>query len=360
MDIKVGTTLKIKNLDAHVIGMIVYENTHDNCKKWTEYRLDTPSGEKWLSIDEEYGEYSISEITLNKRNKSLQRWKKVDSGHQVVVKARGDVDVSFGDAADFIEYEDESEENIYSVEKWDDGEEYSNGRYINIEDIIVTGFKKVPIRIDTIINLSYCLFILGLLFFMIISSSISNLPKKIRPFLKSSNEFEYVSSVTGKGREKADVYKYKGDGYINTTDYVAERIINGIEGQTESVTQQDDKDDGDIAIVTKREYCLIYHPEDAPKEVYVQISNRKYNYSSDNAPYKGSNRTTHWYRSHYYSSSYSSDSKKYSGTHSSYESYDGETIGNIGNGKYDSYSKSVRQASINSRESSGGGLGGGK
>ena len=136
---------------------------------------------------------------------------------------------------------------------------------------------------------------------------------------------------------------------------VAKDIINGIEGQTQSVTQEDDMADATIAIVTDKEYCLIYHPEDDASLVYVQISNRKYNYASDNSPYKSSSSTTRWYRSHYYSSSYSSDSSTYKSTPSAYSSYGGDTIHDIGNGYYDSYSSSVRQSSINSRKSSSGG-----
>ncbi|HBR04691.1 MAG TPA: DUF4178 domain-containing protein, partial [Lachnospiraceae bacterium] len=43
-----------------------------------------------------------------------------------------------------------------------------------------------------------------------------------------------------------------------------------------------------------------------------------------------------------------------------YTSYSGDTVHNIGNGYFDSYSSSVRQSSINSRNSSSGGVSSGK
>ena len=105
--------------------------------------------------------------------------------------------------------------------------------------------------------------------------------------------------------------------------------------------------------------AAIYHPEDNAEKVYVQVSKRKYNYTSDNAPYKSSDSDTTWYRSHYYSSSYSADSSTYHSP-SAYTSYSGDTVHNIGNGYFDSYSSSVRQSSINSRNSSSGGVSSGK
>ena len=59
MNIKVGSILKIKNVEAHVIGWITYKNTYDGNKTWTEYRLMTNRGEVWLSMDDFYSEYSV-------------------------------------------------------------------------------------------------------------------------------------------------------------------------------------------------------------------------------------------------------------------------------------------------------------
>lgn len=181
--------------------------------------------------------------------------------------------------------------------------------------------------------------------------------KSVGKYLKNSSYYEYETSITGQENQKADVYEYYTS---SSTDQVAMDIIDGIDGETESVTQKDDLSDEEIAIVTKKEYCLIYHPEDDSNKVLIQVSSRKYNYTSDNSPYRCSHANTIWYRNHYYSSSYTSDSSSYKNTPSAYTMYDGSTIHNIGNGYFDSYSNSIRQASINSRNSSSGGISSGK
>lgn len=356
MDIKVGSILNVDGLEAHVIGWIRYKNTHDGNKTWTEYRLKTNKGERWLSIDEVYKEYSISWPANGIRGKVGPEWHEVDKGHQVVVAHQGDVDVDNGEAADFVEFEDKTEEKTLSVETWSDGTEYSLGEYLDLDEIKIIGYKK-PKNPNTFAYLMVFAFIAVYMLIDVIGI-IMSAPKSVSKYLKSDAKYEYVTSITGNEKQKADVYQYMD--VIVTTDNVAKDIIKGIEGYTESVTQKDDLEDSDIAIVTKKEYCLIYHDEEDPEKILVQVSNRKYNYTSDNTPYKSSSSTSHWYRSHYYSSSYSSDSGTFSHTPSAYTSYSGDTIHNIGNGYFDSYSSSVKQSSINARNSSSGGLGGGK
>ena len=203
----------------------------------------------------------------------------------------------------------------------------------------------------------FIVFFAVILSFVVISV-MTNLPNKsISKYVKNSSLYTYETSITGQEKQKADVYEF----YTSVkTDYVAQDIINGIEGYTQSVTQKDDQDDAEIAIVTDKEYCLVYHAEDDADHVYVQVSSRKYNYTSNNAPYRCSDSDLRWYRSHYYSSSYNSDSVTYKNTPSAYKMYDGDTIHNIGNGYFDSYSSSIRQQSINRRNSSSGGISSGK
>lgn len=357
---KVGTKLNINGLEGVVIGYIEYANPQDGNKNWVEYRLRTPKGECWLSCDEIYNEYSISWPANHVRGNIGPEWHKVDEGIQIVRSYAGDVDVDPGERADFIEYEDAEEEHTLSVEMWEDGTEYSAGKYIERQEIFVTGYEEPKRRTDTIEQISKILGIMFAVFvvFCMFGGMFSGIgTKKISKYLKNSTFYTYETSVTGNENQKADVYKYYVSG---TTDEVARSIIDGIEGQTESVTQKDDVTDEEIAIVTEKEYCLVYHPEDDAGKVYVQVSPRKYNYTSDNAPYRSSSSTTKWYRSHYYSSSYSSDSSSYSKTPSAYSMYSGDTVHNIGNGYFDSYSNSVRQSSINSRRSSNGGISSGK
>lgn len=354
----VGTKLNIRGLEGTVIGYIEYANPEDGYKTWVEYRLKTPRGECWLSCDEVYNEYSISWPANDVRGQIGPEWHKVDEGTQIVQRYGGDVDVDPGERASFIEYEDAAEDNTLSVEMWSDGTEFSKGSYIEKTDIFIMGYEKPPKAksgsfVPTLVVCFFLLFIFGSFASRISESS----GKSISKYLKSNTYYEYETSITGQEKQKADVYKY----YIaGSTDQVAKDIIGGIDGETESVTQKDDLSNEEIAIVTKKEYCLIYHPEDDDDRILVQVSDRKYNYTSDNPPYRCSHANTVWYRNHYYSSGYSSDASKYKSTPSAYSMYDGSTIHNIGNGYFDSYSNSIRQASIHSRNSSSGGISSGK
>lgn len=358
MDIKVGTKLQIGSLSGQVIGYIEYANRSDRNLRWTEYRLKTNEGERWLSVDEHYKEYSVSKAENKVGGNIGPEWKKVDEGQQVVVSYAGDVDVDMGEKAEFVEFEDETEEKTLSVEIWPDGTEYSTGYYVDLEEIVITGYEQPPMitkaNSKSMFTVLMILFIVGS-FISEFAGALTGLiggGKKIGDYLKKESLYSYVTSITGNEKQKADVYEFS---VAETTDYVAKDIIDGIEGNTESVTQKDEKADEEIAIVTKKEYCLIYHPEENPDRVYVQISPRKYNYTSDNAPYKASRAGTSWYRSHYFSSSYAKDSSSFKKMPSAYTAYQGDTIHNIGNGYFDTYSSSVRQSSINSRNSSSGG-----
>ena len=359
---RVGTLLNIKGRPGKVIGYIQYENPQDSNKAWTEYRIKTSDGEAWLSCDEIYDEYSISWPANNVSGRIGPEWHKVDEGKQVVRRAEGDVDVDPGESAHFMEYEDVSEEHTLSVEVWEDGSEFSRGEYIEKSDIVETGYEK-PSTEDGNSSIWSGLVMAGIFciaFFVALTGNGGlslGINKNISKYLEGSEKYVFETSLSGNENQKATVYAYHT---LATTDDVAKDIIQGIAGYTESVTQKDDKNNQEIAILTKKEYCLIYHPENEEQKVYVQVSGRKYNYTSDNAPYRISDAGTLWYRNHYYSSGYPSDSSSYKGTPSAYSMYNGTTIHNIGNGYFDSYSSSIRQSSVNSRQSSNGGLSSGK
>ena len=357
MSYEVGTILNIKGIQGTVIGYITYANPKDGYKEWTEYRLSTSKGECWLSCDDVYKEYSVSWPANNVNGRIGPEWHKVDEGIQVVKASAGDVDVDYGERAEFVEYEDAAEDNTLSVEMWSDGVEYSKGYYVEKNDIFVMGYKKPKKSSNCMSSIIMLMVFFAVVSFFIVIVNMSKPNKSISKYVKNSSLYTYETSITGQEKQKADVYEF----YTSVkTDYVAQDIINGIEGYTQSVTQKDDQDDAEIAIVTDKEYCLVYHAEDDADHVYVQISSRKYNYTSNNAPYRCSDSDLRWYRSHYYSSSYKSDSATYKNTPSAYEMYDGDTIHNIGNGYFDSYSSSIRQQSINRRNSSSGGISSGK
>ena len=357
MDYSIGSKLQIRDLECKVVGFIEYANVNDGYKRWKEYRLSTNKGEFWLSVDDVYHEYSMSFPANDIRGNIGPEWHKVDEGTQVVMSRGGNVDVDNGERAGFAEFEDASEEKTLSVEIWEDGTEYSYGYYIEPDEIIYIGYDKAAAsrasgggNVKRVILAFIAIWVLG-----VIPQLLSGLfggSHSMKKYVSKSSNYEYVTSITGNQKQKADVYKYI---ISDTTDNVARNIIDGIDGYTESVTQKDDVSNDTIAILTKKEYCLIYHPEGQEDVVYVQVSGRKYNYTSDNDPYRSSSSNAKWYHSHYYSTGYTTDSSSYSSTPSAYKTYSGDTIHNVGNGYFDSYSSSVRQSSINSRNSSSGG-----
>ncbi len=357
MDYRVGTKLRIRDLECKVVGFIEYANINDGYKRWKEYRLSTNKGEFWLSVDDVYREYSMSFPANNIRGNIGPEWHKVDEGTQVVVSHAGNVDVDNGERAGFVEFEDATEEKTLSAEMWEDGTEYSYGYYIEPTEIVVTGFDEAAARRSSGGGNGAKAFVMMFIIFWVIGACMGSLGNllnthSIKKFLEKNSSYSYVTSITGQEKQKADVYEYASN---DTTDNVAMNIINGIDGYTESVTQKDDVSNDTIAILTKKEYCLIYHPEGAEDKVYVQISSRKYAYTSDNDPYRSSSNNTRWYRSHYYSTGFAADSSSFKSSPSAYSTYSGDTIHNVGNGYFDSYSNSVRQSSINSRSSSSGG-----
>lgn len=357
MEYTIGTILRIEGNTYVVIGKIKYKNRNDGLK-WFEYRLkNKKTGEEvWLSSDEYYREYSISKVV---RNVDISGYHIVDRGTEEVIGAWGQVDVEYGDRATFIEYEDSSEEEIISHETWDDGLEISRGHYVDIEDIAVTGSEKINSSVgakETALGKGIFLILIPFLFVFglaLLLNVVNNSPK-ISDYLKTASLYEYTTSITGENGEKADVYKTSV-----TVDEAVRNIINGIDGNTESVQQNTEDNDNSVAILTKNEYCLVYTSKE--NETLVQISTRKYAYSSKSEPYHSMTRTGRYYRRYYYSKGYDSDTSKFGGdTSSAYSDFNDTRVMSNSSDTYNMYSSSVRQASINSRSSSGGGTSSGK
>ena len=175
----------------------------------------------------------------------------------------------------------------------------------------------------------------------------------ISKYLKKSEQYDYVTSITGNDKQKADVYHSPYD-----LDATVRDIIDAIDGNTLDVQQNTEDDDTSVAILTSKEYCLVYISED--EQVLVQISSRKYAYGTDSDPYHSRAGTSRYYRRYYYSRGYGSDSGRYKGNSTPYSTYDDTTLDKNYSDSYDSYSRSVRQSSARSRSSSGGGTSSGK
>ena len=491
MQYSTGDILRINGARYSVIGIITYRNTDDNCD-WNEYRLMSipENNEAWLSMDDIYKEYSISFMV---RHKNIKGFHEVDRGRQIVIAAQGNVDVIPGDKARFIEYEDSTEERIFSVEKWDDETEYSEGYYLDLDEIALesmrdsyytgpynagtgtgtgsgtgfssgassttgtgfssgsfgtgfadppstgTGFSSgsygtEPFGSGTYESASYGSdFLSGsssgsygsdfssgsgfssssssgfdshsytpgtlkkkkskklVVFIVVIAVVIVSIPllnmilegifgtKSISDYLEDDDTYTYVTSITGKENQKADVYKAQAP---ITVDIVAKSIIENIEGETQYVQQNTaeiagtssdassdtaltaaadaatDAPEDCVAILTEDEYCIVYQGENG--DVLIQISDREYAYTSDNNLYQGRTASNRFFRRFYHSTGYFSDATRYTSHTSPYSSFSDSDISYSSTDTYHTYSNSIRQSSIRSRKSSSGGISSGK
>lgn len=368
-----------------VIGYIVYSNLQ-NGESWTEYRmLSAKNEETWLSVDNENGEYSISWPTVLNNGQIPAKWKKVDEGTQMVVNAVGDVDVDVNETADFIEHEDETEEEILSVEVWPDGTEVSEGFYLDENEVYP--FNKPAQKGG---GCSGCAVMVLVVFLILAAQTMFFGPSKspAYDYIKSSSNYQYVTAITGNEKQKAYVYESVADPNSVSAqelknlesqmssrnelsvdpnqaavdpkiDFLVKDLIVNANLNIEYVTENKETKDS-VAVLTDKEYCLFYHPETDPSKVYVQVSDRKYNYSSNVAPYAATMALNSWYRSHYYSSAFFRDSARWSGVPSAYDMHQGPIVKDLGNGYYDVYSNDVRRSSVMQRESMGGGHSAGK
>lgn len=351
--------IKIDHCLYIVKGFIQYENINDGYK-WTEYcLLDKGTREtKWLSIDPLYEEYAIytpeaDGSVFNLDQIINQGFREADSGRQKVVGFEGNVDVDMGETADFWEYEDSQEENIIAIEQWSDGRECSRGYYLDKEEITFVSVGKKPSKRKKgiLVKVFVALGILGVLGFLL--GSMDGYYRKIYSFLDESSSFKFKTAITSdyNSKEKASVYQT-----ALTLDAAVKKIIDGIEGDVEYIQQNNEDDDTSVAIITNNEYCLIYEAEG----VWVQVSSRSYIYGSKNKIYRGRGSTYRFYRRYYYSTVYDTDKKKYSNLNNSYTGYKDSKVDNTSSSVYNGYASSVRQSSIASRRSSGGGTGFGK
>lgn len=357
MKFQLGDIICADGEQYRVAGRITYQNMTDHCD-WDEYRLlNTDTGEeRWLSIDDTYQEYSIWK--MERFCPDLSGYHQSDQGMEVVVSYEGGgLDVDRGERANFVEYEDPTEELLISQEQWSDGMEYASGCYLDEDEIWLVrsdpGFKaKQNAK-------GYLAIVIMILAFLIpslgglLEGVDFHITPTVQKYVGKTNHYTYVTSITGNEKQKAKVYSSD-----LTLDMTAKDIIAGIEGNTEYVQKDDEETEGAIAILTPKEYCLIYQSLEG--QVLVQISSRKYAYTTDDDPYHSTQLTRRYYRRFYRSTGYSGDSASYHNYSSPYSSYDGESFSYSSGNSYESYSSSIRQSSIEARQSSGGGLSSGK
>lgn len=362
--------LTIEGTEYRVTGGMEFHNRSDG-SRWTEYCLQEiqTNKVKWLSVDNIYGEYAIYtqysySSEFEEMNLFRNSYRQADSGSASVTSCFGRVDAEQGDTVQYTEYEDGTEELIIAVEKWEDETEYSKGYYLDLEEIELLDSRPSAkegrimepgaaaagfINPKNLIIGAVVLAVLGILIYTFARSD----KKVIQKYVESSTQYAYQTSITSdlNSKEKADVYTS-----ALSVDETVKDIIQGINGETEDV-QQSEEDDS-VAILTKSEYCLVYTSTD--QITTVQVSSRAYVYQSTNTPYHATSRTHSYYRTFYYTRGFLNDRSRYASSVSGYEGYSGDTVQSNPNDPYKSYSDSVRQSSVNSRKSSGGGISSGK
>ena len=372
---KVGDTIKADGQDYIVEGLIVFINEADNLR-WTEYRIRQLNSRqvRWLSIDNDYEEYAIYTQARSKKGFSESEilskgYKEADFGKATVTSFAGNVDVENGDWVRYREFEDFSEENIIAIEEWEDETEYSIGYYLDENEIIkvASGSSNTSYKnnfndngsdgtLKKFLKSPVVIFMIIIMLFPVLGSAASKIfanKDEIADYLSSSGLFTYTTSITSdlNNKEKADVYSTP-----LSVEEATKNVIDCVDGDVQDV--QENTEDGTVGLMTEYEYCLVY--ADAENQTLVQISPRSYVYSSTNDPYNCRNTTARYFRRHYYTSGYYSDSKRYKKYTSGYDNYDDGYVDTNSTNKYQTYSDSVRQSSVNSRTSSGGGTSSGK
>ena len=348
LSLKLGSDMKLNGVRFVVDGYIVFEDKDGT--KWIEYKIKSKSRSqiRWLMVDSLNDEYAVykeepySEEFLD-ANIKTNGYKEVDNSSARVLDYGGNVDVDIDEIVFYKEYEDDTEELLISIENWDGDQEFSKGHYIDKNDIqkldsklntkenidILDRINKSNEHKENKKNLGITIAIILMVLVLIFSES-EDQDKRLSKVIESNSIFQYETSITSdlNDGKKADVYSIN-----KTIEEVAKLLIDELEGDIENV--QENEEDGTVAITISDEMALVYSSEDL--KTLVQVSSREYVYSSRNTLYRGSHRANSYYRGYYYGKVYDQDQNRYK-----------------------AYSNSIRQSSVNSRSSSGGGISSGK
>ncbi|AFS79756.1 hypothetical protein Curi_c27630 [Gottschalkia acidurici 9a] len=332
-----------------VDGYILFEDFDGT--RWIEYKLRSKerSQIRWLSVDrlnDEYAVYkeeSYSEEFLEENIKSIG-YRNVDSSSARVLDYGGNVDVDIDEIVSYKEYEDSTEELLISGERWGSDDEFSKGHYIDKDDIkkldskfnakqnkdILDRINKSNEHKEDKKNLGITIAIILIIFVVSILSDSDDQDRRLSKVIESNSNFQYETSVTSDmdNSKKADVYSIN-----KKIEEVAKLLIDELQGDVENV--QESEEDGTVVIITTDEMALIYLSEDT--RTLLQVSSREYVYSSRNTLYRGSHTANRYYRGYY-----------------------NNKASNQNQNRYKTYSDSIKQSSVNSRLSSGGGISSGK
>lgn len=356
----VGDTVSVNGTNYYVNGMLVFSSKDGSV--WPEYLLRNVlnGDERWLCTDENC---MLWEVLRSKPD--MTGYESVESGDETVTEAYGDVDSDPGDSAYYDDYYNRYSNSYISVERWDDETEYSKGvpvdpsqiQLIKAGDGVVPEKKKSKSKI-WLIGLAVIASIFG---FKYCGSSQQSSPA-IEPGLSNNANYELKTYLTGSGKEHAQVY---GSTAGNSVDSVTKEIIKYIEGNT-TMVYENPIDSASVAIVTQKEYCVVY-PDSISNQTLVHVCNK--NWASENSQtplYHATECTNEFLRSLHIYDVHGEDSLRKSSSSGSHYHHrhssgflSGFLLGRTMSNRYNDYSNSIRQTSVSSRRSSGGGYGGG-
>ena len=361
LNFNVGDKISIGEITYTVDGKITYI---DGDYIWDEYVIFNSGQESWLSIDNEESVF-IWQMTPRIDTSGMEQ---TDSGTECVNFCYGNVDVEPGDTARYTEYHNPQDDTYVSIEIWDDETEYSTGRRIAAESIMLVSSNPTPpphrereSGVSIFFKKIGCFGIIIVAMFVFVGIfSDSDFSVTIKEKIENNPDFPWETSITGYDNKNADVYYTDFD-----AEEAATNIIDLIEGELDYV-QENPQDTLTIAILTKREVCMIYR-DTSDNSTLVHLATRQWTLDNLEAPlYHGDSATNNFYRGFYQYYAFATDTTDYSsdgnGYYRYYHHHYGTYFGSaylLSHSRYSSYSSSVREASAARRRSSGGGHGGG-
>lgn len=363
-NLRIGQQFKVGRVVYTIVGSAHYRQ---GSYSWIEYRALKSSDKKeyWLVVEPQKTNCSLSlfnavpakKVSVNTTGSQAEYKGKTytveESGSAVVIRSSGDVDFDPNEKVTFTDFVNEKQEYL-SKEKWSDGVEYSYGCKVSGSEFKLLEVIKAPWWTNDTIKKR--LLWGSIIAFFAVSFAFSegwlHFPQaKIEPQLKESTTYEEVTAVTFKDANKTKAKIYKSPFSVDMT---CEELIKMDPERIEYVTtDQENIDEGEKMIQTKKETVLIYVGEDG--ETYIQIFPNK-DYKNSYNSYRASNHIR--LRSFYVGSRKWGSSQNPASQPALY--LDGSNERRIDVDHYNGSVASARQNSINARKQDGGGTGFGK
>ncbi len=366
MDIKFNLCDLINLNGTHFIVAGRIEYMAQDKGLWSEYFLVRLSDKVgfWLSVDDKV----LLWEPLN--DSDLTGYEKIEEGDEKVAAVFGDVDCEPGDCAEYEDYFNSADNTYVSIEKWSDGTEKSKGVLIDpsqiilvkkgdVEEIEASEKPEEKTKSKSVWKYLILIFAVFLGFKFCGSSSSSSTPPTIETALSENSNYSAETYLTGANKEFAQVYSSN----INSVEYVAKDIITHIEGNTSQI-YENPVDSASVLIITPNEFCVVY-VDSVTNNTLVHVCDKEWMKENSEIPlYHATACTDEFAKSLHIYNTYGADSLEKSSNSNSHRHrafsrfFTGFFFGSAMSNRYNDYSNSVRQSSVSSRSSSGGGHGG--